>query len=127
MAKPEDVVTSAVTAATASPDVTCPLRPEVWAALTKNARNLQCSPALYLELLIEKGIRSNIVTEQDIFLRVSDQKFTDSMLHSARDHDFWQSWWESLSQQERESIAQSLQAEAKRNDRAGVIELWAPR
>ena len=111
----------------ALPDLTCPLPRDVWAGLVKNARALQCAPALYLQLLIEKGVRSGAVTEQDVFLRTSDQKFAHSMLRNTRDQDLWRSWWGSLAEGERESIAQSLQAMAKRNDDAGLVEVWAPR
>jgi len=121
MSEPSSVVPSA-----ALPDLTCPLPRDVWAGLVKNARNLQCSPALYLQLLIEKGVRSGVVTEQDVFLQSSDQKFAHSMLRSERDQGRWRSWWGSLADGERESIAQSLQAMAKRNNDAGLIEVWAP-
>jgi hypothetical protein len=121
MSKSTSVVPSA-----GVPDLRCPLPRDVWAGLVKNAKNLQCSPGLYLQLLIEKGVRSSVVTEQDVFLRTSDQKFAHSMLRNQRDQDLWRSWWGSLAEGERESIAKSLQAMAKRNDDAGLIEVWAP-
>jgi hypothetical protein len=115
-----------VTPSSALPDLSCPLRRDVWAALVKNARALQCAPALYLELLIEKAVRANLIVQQDIFLRTSDRKFVHSMLESGRDQDRWRSWWESLAEAEREQISRSLQAMAKREEDAGVIEVWAP-
>jgi|SRR5579871_1244574 len=127
MSKPDREDTPAATpAAGALPDISCPLRKEVWAGLNKNARNLQCTPEMYLELLIEKGVRANVVTQEDVFLRTADRKFAASMMRHGRDQEQWRSWWGSLSREERESISQSLEAEARRGERSGVVEVWAP-